>query len=136
MLEVKKQVVDFVRQHPGYFAWLTFRRFAYTWTGFWSLRPDYTANEPFQIPNTVVCTAITVLMLLGWRKARRTAQGSMTPILLMLVLMPLTYYISHPSIDYRHPIDPEILMLAVYAFVGAKRLPSGDSEQFEVAGAS
>ena len=106
--------LDFIRQYPGEFAWLTFRRFGFTWTGFWSLNPAYAANEPFQIPNAVFCSSLTLLMLLGIRKAWRRQPRGAIPFVLILVILPMAYYVTHPCMDYRHIIDPEIVMLAAY----------------------
>jgi hypothetical protein len=36
------------------------------------------------------------------------------PVVLMLAILPTVYYITHPCMDYRHIIDPEIVMPAVY----------------------
>ena len=116
----REQAQDFIRRNPGFFARLTARRFSFVWTGFWSLHPEYVKNEPFQIPNTVMCSAITLLMLVGLRRAWRAGRGPLAPLLLMLIVMPLTYYISHPAVEYRHPLDPVILMFAVFAVVGTR----------------
>lgn len=116
----RDQALEFIRRNPGLFLRLTARRFSFTWTGFWSLHPEYVKNEPFQVPNTVMCSAITLLMLLGLRRAWRAGCGPLAPLLLMLIVMPLTYYISHPAVEYRHPLDPVILMFAIFAVVGAR----------------
>jgi 4-amino-4-deoxy-L-arabinose transferase-like glycosyltransferase len=117
---MRAQALDFIRRNPGLFARLTVRRFGFVWTGFWSLHPEYVKNEPFQIPNTVMCSAITLLMLLGIRRAWCTRRGPLAPLVLMLIVMPLTYYISHPAVEYRHPMDPVILIFAVFAVAGAR----------------
>src|SRR5262249_28407768 len=69
MAEKRPPFLSFVKQHPGFFAWLSVRRFGFMWTGFWSLYSPYADGEPFQIPNTFFCTAITVGMLIGLRRA-------------------------------------------------------------------
>jgi hypothetical protein len=45
----------------------------------------------------------------------------------MLVVYPMVYYITHSDIRYRHLIDPEIVLLAVYAFT-ALREPAAEAE--------
>ena len=120
MVRERTLALNFIRHYPAVFGWLTVRRFGYVWTGFWSLNPVYTANEPFQVPNTVFCSALTVLMLLGLRKAWRHHARQTLPFVLLLVLLPLPYYVTHPCMDYRHIIDPEIVILAVYGVAAGR----------------
>jgi hypothetical protein len=70
----------------------------------------------------VFCSSLTLLMLLGLWKAWRKQPETTVPFLLILGIVPLTYYITHPCIDYRHIIDPEIVMLAVYGLVARSKL--------------
>lgn len=120
----KAQAAAFIRKYPGFFLWLTLRRVAFTWTGFWSFRPEYMANEPFEIPNIVVSTALTVLMLIGIRRAWRNKSSNqargLVPLVLCLAALPAVYYITHVDPNYRHPIDPIVVMLAVYGVVSGK----------------
>lgn len=111
----KPLVQDFVRQHPATFLYLTGKKIVFTWTGFWSLNPTYLAGEPFEIPNTVFCTAVTILMLLGLFFAFRTNPAAGVFFALVLLTIPFLYYITHPDLEYRHVIDPEIVMLAALA---------------------
>jgi Dolichyl-phosphate-mannose-protein mannosyltransferase len=106
----KPLVLQFIREHPGSFVRLTAKKFLFTWTGFWSLNPTYLAGEPFEIPNTVFCTAITLVMLVGLFFAFRENVGMFFSIVLFSI--PLLYYFTHPDLEYRHVIDPEIVILA------------------------
>lgn len=108
----------FIRQYPGEFAWLTAKRFLYTWSGFWSTDPGYRKNEPFQVPNTFFCSAVTLLALLGLRWMWRWRRRWVAPYVIALVFYPLIYYITHPGIEYRHPIDPLMVILVAGAAVG------------------
>lgn len=111
----RRQALDFITTHQGTFLWLTIRRMVYVWTGFWSLSPGYLAIEPLEPINIVFCTALSLLMLAGLRQAWRQRQAVAIPYALILFSFPLIYYITHPTLDYRHAIDPEIVILAVYA---------------------
>lgn len=54
------------------------------------------------------------------------------PLAVYPIVFPFLYYITHTSLRYRHPIDPEILLLAAIAFgaiFGA--LPGGKVESIE-----
>src|SRR5260370_27116752 len=50
------------------------------------------------------------LLLARWADALRTF-----PLSAALLLFPVTYYITHSAVRYRHPIDPIMTILAVYA---------------------
>ena len=110
--------IEFVRRNPGEFLWLTTKRLVYTWTGFWSTNAVYMKNEPFQFPNTFFCTAVTLLALLGWREMRREGKEWCAPFVMALVIFPLVYYVTHPGIEYRHPIDPLLVILMATALAG------------------
>jgi 4-amino-4-deoxy-L-arabinose transferase-like glycosyltransferase len=122
--------IDYITHHPGVSAALTLRRVAYYWTGFWSLDPLYLQEEPFQLPNVFFCSSLTLLLLFGargwWRKDRAAA----LPYLLSIAIFPIAYYISHPLMDYRQPIEPEILILVV---VGLRALAASVLSRLEAA---
>lgn len=101
----------FLRNHFPLFLRLTLQRIVFTWTGFWNLRSDYLSGEPFAFPNIAVCSVLTIFMSLGIRRAILTSQFQVIPLLLVLVFYPLVYYVTHPGMDYRHPLDPLITML-------------------------
>ena len=122
-MDQKKRVsVAFIRANPGWFAWTSVRRAVFLWTGFWSLDRAYLRQEPLDPPNIVFSTAFTVLTLLGLRKAFRYGTALAMPYLLVIFSFPLIYYITSPEVYYRRPIDPIMVVLAVFGVMGwAKR---------------
>jgi 4-amino-4-deoxy-L-arabinose transferase-like glycosyltransferase len=110
----KQQALEWIKENPGEFAWVTVRRVFYQWTGFWSASKEFREKEPLQFPNVFMATSLTVLMILGLRRAWQEGNCAAIPYVLMIVSFPLVYYITHPSMDYRQPIDPQIVVLAVY----------------------
>ena len=110
----KGQALGFVRNYPGMFMWLTVRRIVFTWTGFWTFRKQYLANEPFAIPHILVNTPLLILMLIGMRHAWHHRGPEVLPLVLCVATFPMLYYVTHSDPSYRHPIDPEIVMFAVY----------------------
>jgi hypothetical protein len=116
----KEQATTWIKQHPGEFLWVTVRRIFYQWTGFWSASKEFREKEPLQFPDVFFATSTTVLMLLGLRRAWRDGNAAAIPYLLMIISFPLVYYITHPSMDYRQPIDPQILVLVVYGVLGLR----------------
>jgi 4-amino-4-deoxy-L-arabinose transferase-like glycosyltransferase len=115
MVEMRGLALRFIREHPGVFAWLTWRRFLFNWTGFWSLDPVYAGGEPFQIPNTFFCTTLTLLGLVGLVQVWRHHREWILPYAAVLGAYPAVYYVTHPSMDYRHPIDPMLVILSACA---------------------
>ena len=114
MAEKRRETIGFLRSHPGWFAWVSFRRFVFTWTGFWSFAPEYLAMEPLDPANIVMCTTLTLLALFGLRRAYREGNRGAVPYVLVLIAFPMVYYISTPQMPYRHRIDPQIVVLATY----------------------
>jgi hypothetical protein len=47
--------------------------------------------------------------------ARRADAFQTFPLSAAMLLFPVTYYITHSAVRYRHPIDPLMTVLAVYA---------------------
>jgi 4-amino-4-deoxy-L-arabinose transferase-like glycosyltransferase len=126
----KRQAVEFIRAHPGWYAWTSMRRAVFLWTGYWSLDRAYLKEEPLDPPNIVFCTALTVLALLGLRRALRADWSGALPYALLLFSFPLIYYITSPEVYYRRPIDPFFVILAVVAL-----LPSAQKERRPISAA-
>lgn len=118
-LDAKKaESLAFIRQHPAFCTWLTIHKVIFTWTGFWSLDPKFLADEPFHTPNVFFTTAMTLLTLLGLRYAWRNGHGEAAfPLVLLLLTFPVVFYLTHPSMDYRHPLDPVLVILCCYGVV-------------------
>jgi len=115
MAEKRRESLDFIASHKGWFAWVTLRRVLYTWTGYWSLDSRYLAGERFDPPNILLCTTLTLLSLVGLGRAFRRGIAVVAAYALVLLSFPLIYYVTHPEMHYRHPLDPLLVVLAVYA---------------------
>ena len=104
--------LEHVSRKPGLFAVECIRRMARFWTGFWSFSSrNYLRNEPLNIPNVPFCTALTLLTVFGLRSLFRQYSRTGLCFLAVMVLFPLPYYLTHASVDYRQPIEPEIVVL-------------------------
>ena len=123
MEKEKRQAIEFIRAHPGWYVWATVRRAIYLWTGYWSFDRSYLSEEPLDPPNILMCTTLTVLALMGLRRALRADWAGTLPYALVLFSFPLIYYITSPEVYYRRPIDPFFVILAVVAVMpdGAKK---------------
>ena len=113
-----EQGEDFIRNHPAWFAWMTFRRIVYMWTGYWSFARDYLKDEPLDPPNIFVNTTMTILGLLGLRRVLRRDSALGVRFAIVLLFFPITYYISHTETYYFRPVDPIIAVLAALTVAG------------------
>jgi len=108
--EKQRMSRDFLHRYPCLFLRLTLMRFAFTWTGFWSLRADYLAGEPFWFANIGFRTTLTILMLAGMRRTYRLGRESIVPFALVLFSYPLVYYVTHPGMQYQLALDPLVVI--------------------------
>jgi 4-amino-4-deoxy-L-arabinose transferase-like glycosyltransferase len=118
MAHKRQQALDYIRAHPGWFAWMTGRRIVYMWTGYWSFDRKYLTEEPLDPPNVFVATTLTLLALAGLRRAFRVQPMVALRFALVLLCFPVAYYLSHPEAYYLRPLDPLIDILAMYAVLG------------------
>jgi 4-amino-4-deoxy-L-arabinose transferase-like glycosyltransferase len=119
-----QQAKDFIRSHPAWFVWMTFRRIVYMWTGYWSFDRAYLKDEPLDPPNILVNTAMTILGLWGLRRVFQLDAALGVRFAIVLLFFPLTYYISHPETYYFRPVDPLIVILAALALTSGRRVRS------------
>ena len=129
MGEKWRQMFAFIKSNPGIVLWRSVRRFVYMWTGYWSLRREYLREEPFDPPNIIFCTAFTLLAVAGLSKAFRGAPDRATLYVLVLLVYPMVYYITHTDLAYRHPMDPLLVTLGSYAVVSWLRARKGGRNQ-------
>lgn len=111
--EKKRQAIEFIRTHPGWYVWTSIRRAFFLWTGYWSFDRVYLEQEPLDPPNILFCSTLTGLALLGLWRALRADWSAAMPYALVLLSFPLIYYITSPEVYYRRPLDPLIVVLAV-----------------------
>jgi 4-amino-4-deoxy-L-arabinose transferase-like glycosyltransferase len=127
--EKRKLALDFIEAHPGIYLWRCLRRVVFIWTGFWSFQREYLREEPFDPANIFFCTLFTVFALAGLRKAFREKRDMAVLYALILGTFPIIFYVTHPDLAYRHPIDPEIVILGAYAIVSRQSLSKGEPER-------
>jgi 4-amino-4-deoxy-L-arabinose transferase-like glycosyltransferase len=113
----KQQSIAYIESHPGTFASRTVRRIVYMWTGFWSNNPEYIREEPLDRANMVLSIPLTFLALWGLRKAFRNRTKYAALFGVILALYPAAYYITHPDLAYRLPLEPLIVILTTYAIL-------------------
>jgi 4-amino-4-deoxy-L-arabinose transferase-like glycosyltransferase len=99
-----------VHEHPGRFALISLKRFFYYWNGV--PRPsDHASLLDFR---NALFLASSVLALWGLGRAVRKKLPHAWLFLWLVLSYPTTYYFVFPHARYRHPIEPELLILAVF----------------------
>jgi 4-amino-4-deoxy-L-arabinose transferase-like glycosyltransferase len=125
----RREAVAFILDEPLLFLANTARRVYWFWFGM--TRSD---SEPLPFLRNVGHGASFVLTLvgLGLMVRRRKAEGVLFAGLLLL--FPLVYYATFVTARYRHPIEPEMMLLIVYTLSsfeagrrGGTEGPSGSS---------
>ncbi len=122
MAEKRTLSVNFVKQHPGFFAVATARRVVRFWTGYWSLNPTYLKYEPFDLPNVPFCCVLSFFTFVGLRRWWRTDKQAALPYAVALLVFPLPYYLTHSSMDYRQPVEPVVILLVAIGLFGTANL--------------
>jgi hypothetical protein len=116
MREKQSEALQFIEAHPGTFLDSSFDRFVDTWTALWDERADPWVNALHAGALYVAfCSILSLMAFLGLLLARRADALQAFPLSAALLLFPVTYYITHSAVRYRHPIDPVMTILAVYA---------------------
>ncbi len=100
---------QWIMENPGEFLRLTCRRVVYFWTLILEIIPTHT--------NMLIRGMVSLLSFAGlWLALKQHLQGSFL-FLTLLASYPVIYYIAFPTARYRHAIDPELLVLAVFGLV-------------------
>ena len=108
--EKQRQAMDFIRAHPGRFAVLSVERFVYYWAG----APRAERYAWVSTLRSSLFLASSVLAIWGIAMAVAGRRAGAWLYLLLLVSVPTIYYFVFPHARYRHPIEPELLIAAVY----------------------
>jgi 4-amino-4-deoxy-L-arabinose transferase-like glycosyltransferase len=120
MAEKQKEVRSFIREHPARFLRFTAERAVY----FWIAPPQATivAGYDLMISRHTNFLLGAVLAFAGlWLTIRNRKRGAFL-LACFLLLYPLPYYLVMPFVRYKHPIEPEMIMLIVYLFWESRRI--------------
>jgi hypothetical protein len=77
----------------------------------WRTIPSYL--KVFIVANST----FSLLALLGALFALRSQSPAASPLAAVLMVYPIVFYITHTGLRYRFPIDPLMVVFAVYAVV-------------------
>jgi hypothetical protein len=134
MAQKRALVIETIRENKWAFVHASYRRFLRYWTGYWSLARDYLQHEPFDLPNVPFCTTLSLFLIAGLVTWRRNRQGTLLPFVLLVVLFPIPYYLTHASMDYRQPVEPELAILITAGMLAVRdRAAARAEEPIEIA---
>ena len=97
---LKGETIQYIRGHPGHFAWMSLER----WIRFWLAPVSFL---PLTLVAAFGCWAGVFLLL---RKFGRLA----VPLVAGPIFYPIIFSMTHIEARYRHPIEPVIYLLAAY----------------------
>jgi hypothetical protein len=125
MKEKEREAFAFVKAYPADEAQFALRRFARTWLEITESPADIWRTTPFFVKAFIVanCT-YSLLALLGALLALHSQNSSAAPLATVLMVYPIVFYITHTGLRYRFPIDPLMVVFAVYAVASALSLAS------------
>jgi hypothetical protein len=114
----QQDAVNFMRSHPGFTARLWLKKAIYYWAGVPRLSKipalAQTKNSLF-LASSVLAWWGLGLMVLRRKKAAFLFAA-------LLLVYPFTYYVVFPHPRYRHPIEPVMLILAMYLISETREL--------------
>jgi 4-amino-4-deoxy-L-arabinose transferase-like glycosyltransferase len=108
--ECKRIAFDWIREHPSRFAVISLKRFFYYWNGV----PRPTGSFSLVDFRSSAFLATSVLALWGLGRAVRRKRPGAWLFAGLVLTYPTVYYFVFPHARYRHPIEPELLILIVF----------------------
>jgi hypothetical protein len=110
------RAANFIRQKPALSLHLTGRRIIATWIGTEHPCSDFLHANSLLIRTILFCNFLLTLgTAAGVLLVARSKNPFAAPLAVFPMLYPLVYYVTHTSLRYRHPIDPIMIFLAVFA---------------------
>jgi hypothetical protein len=120
---------EWITQNPGRFAEISLKRVYYFWNGIPRLSNILWLAET-KNTHYLLLSVVGVWGLLLALKRRVHGVFLFTAL---VVFFPLVYYICFPEPRYRHPIDPELVILGVYLVSEARpRSAAGNGDEQEL----
>ena len=117
----KREAFTWVRENPGRFVVISLKRMFYYWNGV----PRATSSMSPVDFRTSGFLATSVLALWGLGRALRQKRPGAWLFAWLVLTYPTVYYFVFPHARYRHPIEPELVILVVFVIseaVGSQRL--------------
>jgi 4-amino-4-deoxy-L-arabinose transferase-like glycosyltransferase len=110
--EQSRLAKQWIAENPRQFAIITFRKFVFYWNGL----PRLSKIQALEQFKNSLFLASSLLSIAGLVLAIKNRVRGMFLFASLLIFFPLVYYVSFAQPRYRHPIDPELVILGVYLF--------------------
>jgi len=111
----KQLAFDWIRTHPARFAVISLKRFFY----YWNYVPRPSSSVALVDFRSSPFLATSVLALWGLGRAVRQKRPGAWLFAGLVLTYPTVYYFVFPGARYRHPIEPELLILIVFLILEA-----------------
>jgi hypothetical protein len=133
MAQKQSMAIETIRENKRVFVHASYRRFLRYWTGYWSFSRDYLQHEPFDLPNVPFCTTLSLFLLCGLVTWGRNRHDTLLPFALLIAVFPIPYYLTHASMDYRQPVEPELAILITAGMLAVRDRVTADAADIEMA---
>ncbi len=97
---------EWIVAHPGRFLVLSLRRFVLFWIG--------NPHQGLHRVENLLFSVLSLLSIGGLVLAIKRRMHAVFLFATLAVFYPLTYYLTFAAMRYRHPIEPELLILGVF----------------------
>lgn len=115
MAEKQHEAIVFIKSHPLDTLNFTFHRFVDNWIAVSESPVDTWSGSPWYVRSLLVFNiAFAVLSWLGALFASRLRNAAAIPYAFVLLIFPFVFYVTHSSLRYRFPMDPILVVLAVF----------------------
>jgi 4-amino-4-deoxy-L-arabinose transferase-like glycosyltransferase len=115
MASKEHEALQFIASHPRTVALLTLKRVAY----WWAVGPSISGGSPLkggsEAAELLGYSLLSLLTTLGLTMAIRNRREGALLFAALLLLYPLVYYGTLVHFRYRHPLEPVMVILSVYA---------------------
>jgi len=108
--DCKRIALEWIRTHPARFAVISLKRFFYFWNGV----PRPTNSTNWIDFRSSVFLATSVLAIWGLGRTLLQKRNGAWLFAGLLLTYPTVYYFVYPHARYRHPMEPELLILIVF----------------------
>jgi 4-amino-4-deoxy-L-arabinose transferase-like glycosyltransferase len=125
--ECKRFALEWIRTHPARFAIISLKRFFYFWNG----APKPTSSTSWIDFRSSGILAISVLAFWGLGRALRQKRPGAWLFAGLIIFYPAVYYFVYPGTRYRHPMEPEMLILIVFLLSQTGKHEAGSSLRSE-----
>jgi len=113
-----REAVEFIRSNPATFVSLSFKRAYYFWFG----TPRASGTPGLSRSRFPIFVLSTIVAFLGLGLAVKQKKPGAFLYASLFLVYPVVYDITFPHPRYRHPIEPEMMILGVWWVLEACRL--------------